>query len=461
MTLSTTEELAQFITQTTFSDLPREVIRRTQVSMVDGIGVMLAGSTDHCARIIQDELREAGCQGTVSVLGTSLQATAAQAALANGLAGHAMDFDDTQLSSTPDRIYGLLTHPTVPVLGAALAVAEAVGASGRDLLAAQAVGVEVACKIAEAINPYHYANGFHSSGTIGVFGATAAASWLLNLSYEQVRYALGIAASSSAGIRAGFGTMAKPLHVGRAAEHGVKAAQLARRGFKSDPNALDGRWGFFQVAGGGYDQALIHGKLGRPYSSVEPGISIKPYPCGSLSHPSMDTLLDLIREEDISAEAAQEVRIRAGANIINPLRYLTPQNELEAKFSLPFCLGILVLERRAGIEQFRDEVVQRRDVRAMMERVKVIRDETIEAQGFERMRSIIEVELKDGQVLRRESAYSRGSPQRPMTPAELAAKFTDCARLVYSEPDRIAALLEAIDHLEETANVQSFMRALA
>ena len=165
------------------------------------------------------------------------------------MAGHAEDYDDTQLSSTPDRVYGLLTHPTVPVLAASLAVAEETGASGAAFLTALGTGIEVACKVAEAISPTHYMQGFHSTGTMGVFGAVAAAAQLRGLSAEQTRFALGIAASKGAGLRANFGTMTKPYHAGAAAENGVVAARLAGLGYQADPNALDGPWGFFQVTG--------------------------------------------------------------------------------------------------------------------------------------------------------------------------------------------------------------------
>ena len=174
-----------------------------------------------------------------------------------------------------------------------------------------------------------------------------------------MRHALGIAASKSSGIRAAFGTMTKPYHAGAAAEGGVVAAKLAQMGYKTDPDALDGMWGYFQVAGGGVDPQAIQSKLGRPYSLVDPGVSIKPYPCGSLSHPSMDTLLDLILENDIRPEAVSSVRLGTTSNVLAALRYPEPSNELEAMFSIPFCLAILILDRKGGIAQFTDETVLR------------------------------------------------------------------------------------------------------
>jgi 2-methylcitrate dehydratase PrpD len=223
-------------------------------------------------------------------------------------------------------------------------------------------------------------------------------------------------------------------------------------GFGTDPDALDGRWGFFQVAGGGVDPQLIQGRLGAPYSLVDPGVSIKPYPCGSLAHPSMDGMLELVVEHDIRPEQVAEVRLGTSSNVLNALRYREPQNELEAKFSIPFCMAILVLERRGGIGEFTDEVVQRPDVREMMGRVVPYLHDGIEAQGFQRIRSLIQVRLKDGRVLSREATTSRGTPERPMTPQELAAKFHDCAGGTIT-PEREKEALEAVYSLEEVEDV--------
>jgi 2-methylcitrate dehydratase PrpD len=311
----------------------------------------------------------------------------------------------------------------------------------------------VACKVAEAINPYHYKNGFHSTGTIGIFGAAAAAAKLYRLDTEATHHALGIAASKSAGIRAAFGTMTKPYHAGAAAEGGIVAAKLAGTGYKTDPNALDGPWGYFQVAGGGVDADLIHGKLGNPYTFEDPGVSIKPYPCGSLAHPSMDALLDLILEHDIRPELVSSIRLGTTSNVLAALRYREPTNELEAKFSIPFCLAILVLEHRGGINQFTDEVVRRPNVREMMSRVSPYLHEDLEAMGFQRIRSLVEVTLKDGTELSREASTSRGTPERPMMQQELADKFHDCAQGTLPAEAQEQAL-ELIYHLEELKDVK-------
>ena len=448
-----TREISDFLLSLRFQDIPGNVRQRAKEAVIDGIGVTLAGHSTECATLIRDYIGGLGVKGKATLIGEDTLLPAEYAALANGVSAHAHDFDDTQISEAPDRVYGLLTHPTTPVLSAAIPVAEEVGASGEELLTAFVAGVEVACKAAEAINPYHYKNGFHSTGTIGIFGAAAAAAKLYGLNLEETRHALGIAASKSAGIRVAFGTMTKPYHAGAAAEGGVVAAKLAGMGYRTDPDALDGPWGFFQVAGSGVDPEFIHSRLGNPFSFVSPGVSIKPYPCGSLSHPSMDSMLDLILEHDVKPESIDSIRLGTTSNVLAALRYQEPMNELEAKFSIPFCLAVLALYRTGGIAQFSDEVVLRPEVRQMMGRVTPYLHEDLEALGFQRIRSLVEVTLNDGTVLSSEASTSRGTPDRPMTSDELAEKFMDCNQGLLSAAAGEECLnlilgLEGISHID-------------
>ena len=278
-----TQDVANFVLKTRYRDIPREVMRLAQGFVLDGLGVALAGSTDDCSRIVQSHLRHVSGKKESTVLGTGLSAPAPKAALANGVAGHAMDYDDTQLSTSKEAVYGLLTHPTTPVLAALLAVGEREGISGRDFLLAYILGVEVECRIADAINPRHYQSGFHSTATMGGLGAAMAVGKILRLREGALIRTLGIAASMASGLRENFGTMTKPLHAGRAAENGVTAALLAKDGFTAATNILEAPRGFYNAMAGGYDESKIAGRLGDPYFMQEPGISIKRYPSGSPS----------------------------------------------------------------------------------------------------------------------------------------------------------------------------------
>ena len=275
-----TDEVAGFIVGTTSKDIPADVAHLGKRSVIDGLGLALAGGASECGHIALQYLQSIGLSTAngSTVIGTSVKLPARFAAFANGLAIHADDYDDTQLAVAKDRVYGLLTHPTAPALPPVLALAERDRRSGADLMLAYQVGVEVECKVAEAIAPRHYQQGFHATATCGSIGAAAGAAKLLGLSREATRRAVSLGATQAGGLRENFGTMTKPFHAGRAAENGVVAAEIAALGFTASPNGLEADRGFFRAAGGGFDAGAIHGKLGKPWTFHAPGVSIKPHP---------------------------------------------------------------------------------------------------------------------------------------------------------------------------------------
>src|SRR5258705_2771340 len=394
-----TQEIANFVARTRFRDISEDVVRLARSFILDGLGVALAGSTDECSRIVQAQIRQMGGKAGASILGTSLFAPAPKAGLANGVAGDAMEYDDNQLSTSKEAVYGLLTYRSTPVLAALLAVAEKAKISGEEFVLAYILGVEVECRIADAINPRHYQSGFHSTATMGGLGAAMAVGKILRLKEEQLIRTLGIAASMASGLRENFGTMTKPLHAGRAAENGVTAAELAERSFTSASNIIEARRGFFNAMAGGGDENKIVGRLGHPYFMQEPGISIKPYPSGSLSHPAQDVILDLVKQHDLRAEQIASVEVGTNSNVPNALIYPMPVTSLEGKFSIPICMAIAVLERKAGIAEFTDRKVRRPDVVQMMQRVTLSVDPELEALGYDQVRSRVRVKLKDGRTL--------------------------------------------------------------
>jgi 2-methylcitrate dehydratase PrpD len=458
-----TGAVVEFIGRARFADFPKDAVAIAKRCIVDGLGVLLAGSTQEAGKILQEHVRGTDTRSESTVLGPApFKTGAAAAALVNGTAGHALDWDDTQLATSADRIFGLLTHPTMPPLVASLALGERHAVSGRALLEAFLTGFEVECKIAEAIHPSHYKKGFHTSGTVGTFGAAVAAAKLLGLDGAQVAHALAIAASSASGIRVSFGSMTKPLHVGRAAENGVVAAELAARGFTGGKDALDPPWGFFQTFshGEGYDPARIVGVLGRPHTIVSPGVSIKPYPCGVLGHPTMDAMRRLVIAHDVDPAKIKAIRVRAGSNILNPLRYSIATNELEAKFCPAFMVSAIALRRKAGIREFNDEFVQSAPVQALMRKVERVLDPEIEAKGWEKIRSTVEVDLVDGRTLveHADERY-RGGPDLPFTRDELFEKWSDCASLVLT-PAAIDEVFGTVDKLDTLQDVTTLVRAL-
>ena len=315
-----TAKVSRFITGTSLDAVPPGVIRAAKHSILDGFGLAVAGARTEGVAIAAAEVDSYDCRsGASTVLGRGTRLPPRFAAFLNGMAIHADDYDDTQLAVLPDRVYGLLTHPTAPVLPAVLALAERDGASGADVLAAYLVGVEVESAIAESINPRHYDAGFHTTGTVGTFGAAAGAARLLKYDDAVTAAALALAGSQASGLRENFGTMTKPFHAGHAAEGGLLAASLAGHGFTTAPDILEARRGFFSAAGGGYDPGKVADRLGAPWTFADPGVSIKPFPSGSLTHPAMTAFLDLKREHDLRAEDVAEISVGTNRHMPNAL----------------------------------------------------------------------------------------------------------------------------------------------
>jgi len=419
-----TEAACAFVEKSRFEDFAGEALRIGRRCVLDGAGLFVSGSDEASVVILADDAAAQGGREDALLLGRNARVPAPLAARVLGTAGHAHDWDDTQVSRDPRHIYGLLTHPTIPPLATSLVISQMKGkVSGRDFMTAFLTGFEVESKISEWMLPAHYKRGFHSSATVGTFGAVAAASKLLGLTGTTLAHAFGIAATTAAGIRTSFGTMSKPLHVGRACENGITAALLAQRGFTADPQALDGPWGFLAVLGGGVSPEKISEGFGRTFSIVEPGVSIKPYPSGILTHQAMDAMLRLVTEHDVKPEEVERVEFHAGSNILNPIRYPIARNHLQAKFSMAALLAMLIVNRRAGREEFVDSFIQSPVMQDMQARISAHLDPVIEAQGTELIRSRIELFTRDGRKLVQEAdTRYRGGPDNPMTDRELEEK---------------------------------------
>lgn len=459
---SLTAYVAGFIASTRYADIPQEILPLGKKSILDGLGLALAGSVAKSGALVRRHLQGLGCTGgAASVIGSDLRVPARFAAFANGTAIHADDYDDTQLAVAKDRVYGLLTHPTAPVLPAVLAVGQRDGRSGRDMLTAYHVGVEVESKIAEAINPRHYQHGFHSTATCGTFGSAAGVGNLRGLPAGVTCVALGIAGSLSAGLRENFGTMVKPFHAGRAAESGVIAAEFAQLGFTATPIVLEAGRGFFRAAGGGYDEAAIRGKLGKPWTFADPGVSIKPHPSGSLTHPGMTKMLELIRTHDIKPDQVASVKVGTNQNMPNALIHHRPTTELQAKFSMEFCMAILLLERKGGLNEFTDEIVNRPDVQAMIRKVDFGVHPEAEAAGYDKMTTILEIALTDGRVIRDRADFGKGSPANPLSYEEVADKFRECASFGRWPSAKAEQVVEVVRDLEKLADVRELVGLLS
>jgi len=332
--LSVIEQLAAYVVTESFEKLPEATVRAARRAILDTLGVTLAGSVEPTAARVRALIAHRRAPDEATIIGTPLRASVEDAALANGTASHALDYDDLNQS--------LSGHPSVPILSAALALGERQRASGAALLAAFVAGVEIEAKLGRALNPAHYEIGWHATATLGVFGAAAAAAKLLGLSAERTANALAIAASMASGIKANFGTDCKPLHVGHAARCGIEAALLAEAGFTGNPRALEHGDGFGATHGGGSRPAweLTTAGLGAPHDLVDPGIGVKRFPACASTHQALDATLALAEEHAIDPKAV--VAVECGVSYLAPHQLIYDQaaTGLQGKFSMPYCVAV-------------------------------------------------------------------------------------------------------------------------
>jgi len=444
------ERLARFVVEA--ESIPDDAVHQAKRCLLDTLGVALAGSREESARAVAAWLGDQGGRTEAVVLGRALRLPAADAALANGTAAHALDFDDVSL---PMR-----GHPSAPLLPAVLALSEASGSSGRDILTAFVLGFEVEAKLGRAIGGPHYALGWHATSTLGTLGAAAACARLLRLDAGRTQMALGIAASLASGLQANFGSMTKPLHAGWAARSGVVAAQLAARGFTAGAEALVGPSGFLRAMSGGAELDLTpFGALGEPFEIVAPGVGVKLYPCCYATHRAIGAVLDLRAQHGIASANVTEVCVEVNRGGLLPLRVEPPATGLEGKFSLEYCLAAALLDGAVGLSSFIDEAVRRPQALELTAIVKAAEgDEAAEFPigGYAEVRIV----LRDGTDHAMRVDVPRGDPSRPLSWEELAAKFRDCAGVALPGGD-VDAALRLIERLEGLDDVKGLTEALS
>jgi 2-methylcitrate dehydratase PrpD len=283
----------------------------------------------------------------------------------------------------------------------------------------------------------------------------------MDLPASQIRRAFGIAGSMAAGLTVNLGTMVKPLHMGRAAENGIVSARLAALGYEGHPDVLEGHKGFYHAFAGGFYPERIRGKMGRPFSILDPGVSIKPYPCGVVGHPAMDAMQVLALQHNLKPEDVASVKVSTGSNVLpprGPLRYRKAQTALQGKFCVPFQMASMIIRRKAGVGEFSDEFVQSPEVQGMMDRVEAVIDPEIDALGRDKIVSRIEVRLKNGRILRGSSPeHYRGGPLNPLSRDELVEKFQDCVQSTLN-PNQAGKVIRAIESLEDLDSISMLIQ---
>jgi len=435
------------------ADVPAAARAVAARAFLDTAGVTLAGSAEPVARIVQGLAAEEGGHPCCQVLGTPVRTGAALAALANGAAAHALDYDDMCFVS--------LAHPSAVLVPAALAAGELAGASGAAVLDAYVVGFEVECALGRVMNPRHYTQGWHATATLGTLGAAAAAARLLGLDAEAAGRALAIAASAAAGIKENFGTMTKPLHAGDAARSGVIAALLARRGLTASARAIDGPQGLLvAMAAERQDLGAPVIEPGRRWEILETGISTKLYPSCAGTHPTLDAVLDLAGRHGIAFADVAAVDVVVDEVTPTILIYDRPATGLEGKFSLPFCVAAALALGRVGLDTFEAGVLQDPAVVGLMPRVTMRPDPEIGRGHPALTQARVSIRLRDGRELTARADGARGYPDRPASAEELARKFADCAGRVLG-PRSAARALDALAGIESVADIRDLTAILS
>lgn len=450
-----TVDLAEAICSVRPGSLPVEARRLAQLAIMDTIGVGLAGSTEEATRIARQVALAQGGIPAAALWGTADRTGPLDAALVNGVAAHVLDLDDTNRS--------MRGHPSVPLVPALLALAEERRLPGRAVVDAYIVGFEVECKLGSLMNLEHYERGWHTTSTLGTLGVAAAAGWLIGLDPKRATSALAIASSMSSGLVRNFGSMTKPLHVGHAARSGLLAALLAEGGFTGRAEVMEWQDGFVEIFSGrsGSDLSGMVKRFGRPWDVLDPGIAFKLYPSCSLTHPPLDAAIELVRQHTIRPDQIESVTCYGNYRCPMVLMYRTPQDSLQAKFSMEYALAAAFCDGRAGIDQFSDARVRQPDVQALQRRVEFhVHPELQTRESLAHDFSIVQVDLKGGRRLEMRVGAPKGSPENPVSDQTLAAKFLDCALRVLPK-HRAEAALALLQRLESVEDLGSLIGNLS
>ena len=396
--MDVTAKIAQFVVNAKYEKLPPQAIATAKVAVRDCLGVALAGSKEEDAKICAEIARQEHAKEETTVIGQGFKSSALNAGLANGTAAHAMDFDHS---------FTLMGQPTSPIIPAAFALGEALGASGRQIIEAYAAGYEVTAKIVHSLRDSEH-DGWHAPSTLGVFGAAAACAKLLGLNASQVEMALGMSASMAGGIVANFGTMTKPLHAGLGARNGVLAAKLAAGGYTANGKAIESGFGFYKVLHQGtpIDEKPIE-ELGRSYALVSDGIRIKPYPCGGLTHQAIDSILEFRAKNGLTAEMVERVDVDVVKHTFERIVFKVPQTSIQGKFCMPYLVARALIDGKVSLHAFTDAAVRDQNVLKLAERVQMNLDNNLKKTDPGGRPCRVTVRLKNGQVLSREAQHAK------------------------------------------------------
>jgi len=452
--MSIAVELANRIVDFHFEQLPEEAITSAKLAILDTLGVTLAGAKEKPTAILLRVLELAHLQGESLIIGGHKRTNCLDAALLNGTSAHALDFDDIS-----DAMGG---HPSAPILPALIALGERLGAGGAQLLNAYVIGFETEVKIARAVNFHHYQKGWHPTATLGVFGTAAACARLLELNQQQVANALALSVSLSAGVKANFGTMTKPLHVGNSARNGLFAALLSSQGFTASTDAFEHQQGFLNVFNGQgtFEIKKIFDGWGDPLEIVSPGIAIKQYPCCASTHPAIDASIQIIRSQKFDLDSISRIDVWIHARRLEHTNRPDPQDAMAAKFSLQYCVARALMHGNMLLQYFEGQAFRDSAARKLTEKVHVAaydgtRFDTNNAYGAE-----VQITLQDGKSISKKLDAPLGQTLAdPLLPKLLAEKFDNCARATLST-ERVEEIKKTVADLQTLTDIRKLTKLL-
>lgn len=446
-------EIGRFVAQLDRTALTDELASALKPAVLDCIAAILSGVSEPVSDAVRKLAARTGAAGEATIIGSDMSATVAGAALANGTMAHACDYDEVSWS-----VWG---HATAPVLPAILATAELHGLSGTDFLVALAAGLEVSMQLGLRVVPEHYERGWHSTSTLGVFGAAAGSAKALGLDACQIAHALGIAASRASGLRENFGSMTKALHVGFANRDGYEAALFAKAGVTAAPLAIEGPYGFLRVMVPGqanYDQFIE--RLGKPFDILANGLTYKLYPSCGDTHAAVDAMLELRKVHAIEPDNVRRIYCGITPLAASNLTFHVPQTPLHAKFSTEFCLAVALARGNLELRDFTQERVQDSIIRSLIARTEVAVHPAYDNHDALRYSpAIVTVDLNDGQSMSKEVRIARGNPERPLSMGEMKDKFMACAELAIPV-DAARRAIEMILTLEQQTSLRELMTLL-
>jgi 2-methylcitrate dehydratase PrpD len=456
-----TKGLSRFVCGTNYDDLPVEVVMAAKLAILDFVGVAMAGSQEPSARIVSNMVRQDQSLAEASVIGHEFKSSPSLAALANGTAGHALDYDDCL--DFPDVGLG---HPTTGILPAALALGEQHHTSGRDLIAAYCVGLEAYSKVGLlSRDAFHSGRGWEWTGVLGVMGAVAAAAKIIKLDEGRTEMAFGIAASLACGLTRNFGTMAGHFHAGNAARNGIEAGVLAGEGINAYEGMIETPAGYYSLFTGNPDpvpdDVVLENltALGNPWNIISPGLMFKAFPCAHISHFGVDAARQLRQEYSVDWRNIEKIEFRIPPFIQRAVWYRDPQTGTQGKFSLGYCLCRALVEGRIRISDFTDESIRDPGIRQLMDKITWVNVEQDPGQGPFGSQEIV-LRMKNGAVYSRAVAHPRGEPQNPLTQAEFEAKFRDCALHAHYDEGVTSQIQDMVMNLEETEDTALLARLL-